>query len=668
MSHVLVMILACFFGLIAQPSVVGATPTPTPIVPPTPLGGAFTQMGNSGLLTAAEPAVTLFPFGQSERAVVFANGNVYATYDLTDGVFELVTFGTGPEPSFPPYNVHSDPVAVTQPDGPVHMGQLAISDTNGIGSLLVWHSMDGLQWSFPSHVIDYTFPSPPRVFPDKPWLDVSRLSGRLWMIWNRLGGPALPCIATSLDGSAWSAPNCTIASVRSVAVHGPDSAVAITRELIGPNTYQVHSTRCTGGSGQPPPTPQCSNFGDIGTRRSSSGGFLFPGVLRAGGWESIAGDDVTGEVMVVWEEQDQPVGQPVVHSRVVWSHNTGTGWTTPTAITSPSADQMMPEIAFAPDAGEFVATLYQRQGTTNLFDVHAFQFRRTAGKWISLGTVGNPASATVNSGFLGDYSWVECPRRTCAVAFTGTNPTTNNVQIEIEAVPVVSLCVGDCDNNHIVFGTEITTEIGIWGGQFPLDQCLAADANVDGFVTMTEVTRSVTNLGLGCPNDPGVLGAPVGVGSAFSGSVTVDIGEVGGTPGQNVVVPISMSGSQGSVATVQVDILFGTASLSIANPVTACALGPGLQNQTIFASLPPSPPAPAGMARLRVGVGDLSYPISTVADGLVASCTFGIKSTAPVGTTTLTGAGQEAGDGSGNILPSQVSNGSVQVCGGCGCS
>ena len=72
------------------------------------------QLPSTDLLHAEEPAITLFPFGQDQRAVVFANGNNLGVYDLVGGSFQLVSLGSAPNPNnFFPF----DPVAVTQPDG-----------------------------------------------------------------------------------------------------------------------------------------------------------------------------------------------------------------------------------------------------------------------------------------------------------------------------------------------------------------------------------------------------------------------------------------------------------------------------------------------------------------------------------------------------------------------
>jgi hypothetical protein len=151
------------------------------------------------------------------------------------------------------FGLIGDPVAVTQPNGVVHLGALAIRGEEG--ALLVWQSADGVSWSNPPvHVVDY--PDPPDrcsnnpaqtcqsdadcgpgnvcevigAFPDKPWMDVSRISGRLWLVWRAIEANEGPyCVATSLDGVQWS--DCVTPApgegAMSVAADGPHSAIVV---------------------------------------------------------------------------------------------------------------------------------------------------------------------------------------------------------------------------------------------------------------------------------------------------------------------------------------------------------------------------------------------------------------------------------------------------------
>jgi hypothetical protein len=81
--------------------------------------------------------------------------------------------------------------------------------------------------------------------------------------------------------------------------------------------------------------------------------------------------------------------------------------------------------------------------------------------------------------------------------------TDGNVVLPIPtATPVpepAPLCAGDCDRNGEVLGNEITQAVLIMAGDTPLADCPAADADGDGEVWVTDVTRCVINMGLGCP-------------------------------------------------------------------------------------------------------------------------------------------------------------------------
>lgn len=77
--------------------------------------------------------MTLFPFGTAQRAAVFANYREFGTYSLIGGSVGFVALS---QPSAPGFGDDvGDPVAVTQPNGTVHIGALARSATRG--SLLV---------------------------------------------------------------------------------------------------------------------------------------------------------------------------------------------------------------------------------------------------------------------------------------------------------------------------------------------------------------------------------------------------------------------------------------------------------------------------------------------------------------------------------------------------
>ncbi len=61
------------------------------------------------------------------------------------------------------------------------------------------------------------------------------------------------------------------------------------------------------------------------------------------------------------------------------------------------------------------------------------------------------------------------------------------------------LCAGDCDGNGQVYGNEVTVAVQVMAGLLPLTECPAADADGDGRVLVTDVTRTVLNAVGGCP-------------------------------------------------------------------------------------------------------------------------------------------------------------------------
>lgn len=226
-------------------------------------------------------------------------------------------------------------------------------------------------------------------------------------------------------------------------------------------------------------------------------------------------------------------------------------------------------------------------------------------------------------------------------------------------------CTGDCNGDGNVFGTEITKVVSIMGGDQPLSLCPAGDPNADGNVTCSEVTRAVRNLGLGC-NAPAATPPP----ATSVAMVTLDVGEVQGAVGQFVAVPVTISGGGGAAATAQLDILFETAALEIADPSTACVSGAAVTAASTFgAKLVSTPPPPNGFQRLRLYAYDSSVPISTLGDGLFATCSFQITSSAPVGTYVLDAQAEEVSSVVSEVLPSAAVDGSVAVsaCVGCGC-
>ena len=472
------------FLQIISPSMVAALPTPTRTMCPPPTPTPNIPSSDQLIQNDSEVAVTESIFGGRDRATVLSNYGAWATYDLVSTFssfnYQLVSRGRVPNPGG--YGVIGDPVAVTQPNGTRYLGSLAYAGVSPASNnaILVWSSTDGVHWANPVHVADYASGAG---IVDKPWMAVSRLSGRLWLTWRVDSATQGPyCISTSLDGVTWSP--CTTpapgSGFISVAANGPDSAVALFEGADAQGNDALVASTCT-ASGLSvtcaPPVPIAPYFSVQSTD-------IIPN-LRAGTAFTIAGDDSTGALMVVWGEYTSPT-----HARIVWSQNAGGGWTAPQPITGPTDDQLMPAVAYSHVAGEWFMTLYQRRGTTALFDVQAFEFQQASGTWQSLGPRSNPAtpiSATMNAPApgaqvsFGDYSWIECPDDNCNVAYTGTNASTNNAQIEINAVPTLAWEVLDSDQDD----TYVTN---------------AAPTTNFGSATYIEAGRSPTTAKGGTPN------------------------------------------------------------------------------------------------------------------------------------------------------------------------
>lgn len=60
-------------------------------------------------------------------------------------------------------------------------------------------------------------------------------------------------------------------------------------------------------------------------------------------------------------------------------------------------------------------------------------------------------------------------------------------------------CAGDCDGDGRVMGNEITQMVRIMVGDAEMAECTRADADRNGSVFVTDITRAVIHMGLGCP-------------------------------------------------------------------------------------------------------------------------------------------------------------------------
>jgi hypothetical protein len=143
--------------------------------------------------------------------------------------------------------------------------------------------------------------------------------------------------------------------------------------------------------------------------------------------------------------------------------------------------------------------------------------------------------------------------------------------------------------------------------------------------------------------------------SAAGAQVTVAVGEAAGPPGGSASVTSTLAGGGGNVATVGFDVLFDVNILDI--QTSDCVIAPRLSATHTLAVFLPQP------GRLRLGVFDLVPPLNTFDDGDLATCTFQINTSAPLGITQLSMQNLEVSDASVPpvVLPSTAVNGAVDV-------
>jgi Tol biopolymer transport system component len=218
-------------------------------------------------------------------------------------------------------------------------------------------------------------------------------------------------------------------------------------------------------------------------------------------------------------------------------------------------------------------------------------------------------------------------------------------------------CGGDCNLDGIVFVNEINRAVKILNNVLPLDQCVAADINGDGQVMGNEITLAVINLGEGCAQE----GQPLIFAHDRDEVITLTVGSATGAAGEAAAVSIDVSGGLGEVATAQLDLLFDPSMLEISDPSTACRKDGRLTGHVLSAAISDAPPAPAGLQRLRLFVGDLTAPIATFADGRIATCVFRIKPAAADIQVVLAADRLNVGDARGNVFGSRAVSGGVSI-------
>ncbi len=221
-------------------------------------------------------------------------------------------------------------------------------------------------------------------------------------------------------------------------------------------------------------------------------------------------------------------------------------------------------------------------------------------------------------------------------------------------------CGGDCNRDGVVLTNEITKAVLILAGIEPITSCTAADINSDGQVLGNEITLSVINLGEGCTQE----GQPLMFAHDRGEKVALKVSS--GTSGQGSTIPVTvdMSGGGGDVATAQIDLLFDPTVLHVPNPGAACHLDDRLaSNHILAATITDTPPAPPGLARLRLFVGDIVAPIDTFADGRLVTCEFEVAAEAQPGMSFVVGDRLNIGDARGSVFDAETVDGSVTVSG-----
>jgi Tol biopolymer transport system component len=217
-------------------------------------------------------------------------------------------------------------------------------------------------------------------------------------------------------------------------------------------------------------------------------------------------------------------------------------------------------------------------------------------------------------------------------------------------------CGVDCNLDGYVLGNEITQGILILGGVAQLDTCPAADINGDGMVTGPEITDGSRNLREGCIQE----GLPLTF-SERGGMVTVEVSSAAAPAGGPVAVNIDLTGGNGQVATVQLDLLYDPNIVEIKDPASNCTVASRLGRHTLFASFPVGTSTPPGLRRLRLFVADITTPISTFDDGAVATCTFQTRPGAAGADALVVPGNLNVGDDLGQVFGSQGVSGALSI-------
>ncbi|MBI3784164.1 MAG: hypothetical protein HY270_12275 [Deltaproteobacteria bacterium] len=221
-------------------------------------------------------------------------------------------------------------------------------------------------------------------------------------------------------------------------------------------------------------------------------------------------------------------------------------------------------------------------------------------------------------------------------------------------------CPGDCDKQD---GTTISDLIAmvniLLSGASAGANCAAGDIVRDDMITVDEIVFAINIVLSSGSCETSSYSAALSTGAEpIDDFVTLEAGSAVGGIGQDVMIPVAVSGGAGMLAGAQLDLFFDAAALEVRGQdnLPRCAIDPRLQGTFEL-----STSYLDGLLRLMVHPPlNVQEPIPTFSDGVVARCTFTVNgspgSYSLVGenavATTATGYGLASMPGSGNITVS----------------
>ncbi|WP_168205818.1 cohesin domain-containing protein [Geobacter sp. FeAm09] len=134
-----------------------------------------------------------------------------------------------------------------------------------------------------------------------------------------------------------------------------------------------------------------------------------------------------------------------------------------------------------------------------------------------------------------------------------------------------------------------------------------------------------------------------------AGAATLDLGSASGTAGTTVSIPITLTNSGASIAAVGIDIGYDATLLS--SPTAVIGAAGTAAGKSVSTSTPST-------GVFRIGVAALNT--TAIGDGVVATVSFTISSSAPAGALTLTNT-PSASDPSGTDVTITGANGTITV-------